>query len=99
MIANWTGLDMPVWCRIAAVETVISLGSYAAAQVPAESKALEGVLGWDRAAGAWIVASVVLAYSIAGGIAVALLRHEAGWQDMVYEGMPGILAGIFVGIV
>jgi sodium/proline symporter len=86
---------MPVWCRIAAVEIVIFLGSYAAAQVPAGGKVLEGVLGGDRAAGAWIVTSMVLAYSIA----VALLRREAGWQDMIYDGMPGILAGIFVGIV
>lgn len=76
VIARWTGKDMPAWRRIAAVMTVIFLGSYAAAQIAAGGKALEGVLGWDRSTGAWIVAAMVLSYSLAGGIRASI------WTDV-----------------
>ncbi len=33
------------------------------------------------------------------GIAVALLWRQAGWQDMLHEGLPGILAGLLIGIL
>jgi len=76
VIASWTGTRMPVWRRIAAIVTVVFLGSYAAAQIAAGGKALEGVLGWDRQTGAWIVAAMVLSYSIAGGIRASI------WTDV-----------------
>jgi sodium/proline symporter len=76
VIARWTGRDMPAWRRIAAVVTVVFLGSYAAAQIAAGGKALEGVLGWDRSTGAWIVAVMVLSYSLAGGIRASI------WTDV-----------------
>jgi len=77
VIARWTGVDMPVWRRLAAVITILFLGSYAAAQIAAGGKALNGVLGWEQTTGAWIVAAMVLSYSIAGGIRASI------WTDAV----------------
>lgn len=76
VIARWTGVDMPLWRVLAAIITILFLGSYAAAQIAAGGKALQGVLGWDRATGAWIVAAMVLSYSIAGGIRASI------WTDV-----------------
>ena len=77
VLARWNGGDMPVWRRLAALITVIFLGSYSAAQLSAGGKALHGVLGWDQATGAWIVAAMVLAYSIAGGIRASIWTDAA----------------------
>ena len=76
VIARWTGRDMPIWRALAAVLTILFLGSYAAAQIAAGGKALQGVLGWDRTTGAWIVAAMVLSYSFAGGIRASI------WTDV-----------------
>ncbi|MGE3692476.1 MAG: sodium/proline symporter [Novosphingobium sp.] len=76
VIAGWTGTRMAVWSKLAAVVTIVFLGSYAAAQIAAGGKALEGVFGWDRTTGAWIVALMVLSYSIAGGIRASI------WTDV-----------------
>lgn len=77
VLARWNGADMPVWRRLAAIITVLFLGAYAAAQISAGGKALQGVLGWDRTMGAWIVALLILSYSIAGGIRASI------WTDAV----------------
>jgi len=77
VIARWTGVDMPIWRRLAAIITILFLGSYAAAQIAAGGKALNGVLGWEQTTGAWIVAAMVLSYSIAGGIRASI------WTDAV----------------
>jgi sodium/proline symporter len=76
VLATWYGNDMVYWRRIAAVITLIFLGAYAAAQIAAGSKALEGVLNWNRTAGAWVVALMVLSYSVAGGIRASI------WTDV-----------------
>ncbi|MFT7227925.1 MAG: sodium/proline symporter [Methylophilaceae bacterium] len=76
VLAKWSGEDMRVWRRIAALFTLVFLGTYAAAQISAGSKALEGVLGWDRSKGAWLVALMVLSYSMAGGIRASI------WTDV-----------------
>ena len=76
VISGWQGVPMPVWRRIAAVLTIVFLGAYAAAQIAAGGKALNGVLGWEQATGAWIVAAMVLAYSMAGGIRASI------WTDV-----------------
>lgn len=77
VISRWTGKDMPVWRRLAALLTIAFLGSYAAAQISAGGKALHGVLGWDQATGAWIVAAMVMVYSIAGGIRASIWTDAA----------------------
>jgi len=38
---------------------------------------------------------VMIAMSL-GGLGVALLWRWLGWHDSVYEGMPGMLAGLLV---
>lgn len=77
VIARWNGEEFAVWRRLAAVVMLIFLGSYAAAQISAGGKALQGVLGWDPAYGAIAVAAMVLAYSVAGGIRASI------WTDAV----------------
>lgn len=94
VLARWNGSDMPVWRRIAAIFTVIFLGAYAAAQISAGGKALHGVLGWDQTFGAWLVALMVLAYCIAGGIRASIWTDAA--QAMVM--MVAMLLLFFVGV-
>ncbi len=76
VLSLWSGVDMPVWRRLAALITIVFLGTYAAAQIAAGGKALNGVLGWPQTTGAWIAAGMVLAYSFAGGIRASI------WTDV-----------------
>lgn len=76
VLARWSGGDMPIWRRLAAFVTIVFLGAYAAAQIAAGGKALQGTLGWEPEMGAWIVAAMVLSYSIAGGIRASI------WTDV-----------------
>lgn len=75
VIARWYGETFGVWRRIAAMIMVVFLIAYAAAQVSAGGKALEGVLGIDPSTGAIAVAVMVLIYSIVGGIRASI------WTD------------------
>ncbi len=77
VLARWHGEDFRVWRRIAAVVMILFLGSYAAAQISAGGKALQGVLGWDPVIGAIAVACIVLAYSVAGGIRASIWTDAA----------------------
>ena len=77
VLARWTGREFAVWRRIAATVMIIFLGSYAAAQIAAGGKALQGVLDWNANLGAVIVSLMILAYSIAGGIRASI------WTDAV----------------
>lgn len=76
VLATWSGGNMLVWRRVAAVLTLVFLGAYAAAQISAGSKALAGVLGWNRTVGASLMAVMVLSYSVAGGIRASI------WTDV-----------------
>ncbi|MBQ1784015.1 MAG: sodium/proline symporter [Gammaproteobacteria bacterium] len=77
LLANWYGRPYSHLRRITALVTLLFLGSYAAAQLLAGSKALHVLLGWPLAAGAVVAAAVVLAYSLAGGIRASI------WTDAV----------------
>lgn len=94
VIARWSGFDMPLWRKLAAIVTIIFLGSYAAAQIAAGGKALEGVLGWDRTTGAWIVAAMVLSYSIAGGIRASIWTDAAQSLVMIVAMTILVVTGI-----
>ena len=94
VIARWTGTDMPVWRRLAAIITVTFLGAYAAAQIAAGGKALQGILGWDQATGAWIVAAMVLSYSIAGGIRASIWTDAAQSLVMIVAMTILVVAGV-----
>lgn len=94
VLAKWSGGDMPVWRRMAAIITVIFLGSYSAAQIAAGGKALHGVLGWEQSTGAWIVAIMVLAYSSAGGIRASIWTDVAQSAVMLFAMSLLFVAGV-----
>jgi len=77
VLATWNGEEFRTWRRIAAVIMIVFLGAYAAAQISAGGKALQGVLGWNPRAGAVVVAGMVLAYSAAGGIRASIWTDAA----------------------
>lgn len=77
VIARWYGEEFVIWRRIAAVVMVVFLGAYAAAQISAGGKALQGVFGWNPATGSVIVATMIVCYSIAGGIRASI------WTDAI----------------
>ena len=77
VLGTWNGGAFAVWRRIAAVVMVVFLGAYAAAQISAGGKALQGVLGWDPRLGAVVIAAVILAYSVAGGIRASIWTDAA----------------------
>lgn len=91
VIARWYGESFHVWRRIAAVIMVVFLGAYAAAQISAGGKALQGVFAWDPAAGAVMVAAMILGYSLAGGIRASI------WTDAVQSAVMLVaMATLFV---
>lgn len=78
VLATWReGQNFAVWRRLAAIIMVVFLGAYAAAQISAGGKALQGVLGWDPKLGAVVVAGMILAYSAAGGIRASIWTDAA----------------------
>ena len=62
---------------IAALITIFFLGTYAAAQLLAGSKALNSLFGWDYAWGIIIGAVIVVVYCFSGGIRASI------WTDSV----------------
>lgn len=94
VLARWHGEEFAVWRRLAAVIMILFLGAYAAAQISAGGKALQGVLGWNPAWGAVAVAVMVLAYSVAGGIRASIWTDAA--QSMVMLAAMALL--LFVAI-
>ncbi len=77
VLARWGGTEFAVWRRLAAIVTIIFLGAYAAAQISAGGKALHGVFDWPPQAGAVLVAVIVLAYSVAGGLRASIWTDTA----------------------
>jgi len=84
VVAKWSGQDFGLWRKIAAVIAVIFLGAYAAAQIAAGGKALQGVLGWSPQTGAMISAALILAYSAFGGIRASIWTDAAQSIVMVF---------------
>ena len=81
MLSRWDGADFRILRRVAAVLTIIFLGAYAAAQLSAGGKALQGVFGWNPDVGAVLVAVVVALYCFAGGIRASI------WTDVLQSGI------------
>ncbi|MEQ8176847.1 MAG: sodium/proline symporter [Amphiplicatus sp.] len=94
VLATWNGEKFAVWRRIAAIIMVIFLGAYAAAQISAGGKALQGMLGWDPKFGAVVAAAMILAYSAAGGIRASIWTDAI--QSFVMLGAMSLL--FFVGV-
>ena len=57
--------------------TIVFLGTYAAAQLNAGSKALHVLFGWDYSIGAIMGAIMVLLYCVAGGIRASIWTDAA----------------------
>ena len=62
--------------KIAGLIVLAFLGTYAAAQLTAGSKALHALFGWDLAAGAVLGALIVVVYCFSGGIRASI------WTDV-----------------
>ncbi|MGD8416777.1 MAG: sodium/proline symporter [Pseudomonadales bacterium] len=77
VLAGWHGNNY-TWVRhLAGVITVVFLGTYAAAQLTAGSKALHVLFGWSEHVGAYIGAGIVLVYCLAGGIRASIWTDAA----------------------
>lgn len=73
--------------------TIVFLGTAAAAQFTAGSKALHVLLGWDYSTGAIVGSIIVLAYCLAGGIRASIWTDAAqGVVMFVSMGLLLILA-------
>ncbi len=91
----WNGVEQKTLRRVAAIITVIFLGSYAAAQLAAGGKALHVIFDWNANTGAVMVAAVVAAYCMAGGIRASIWTDAV--QSMVMIVSMGILLFVAVG--
>ena len=63
--------------RVAALSSMIFLGTYAGAQLTAGSKALSVLFGWDYSVGVLLGAGIVVAYCFAGGIRASIWTDAA----------------------
>lgn len=86
-IPSFIGHGMPggrLVTRVAAVVVLAFLGTYAAAQLTAGSKALHVLFGWDESIGAILGAVIVGAYCFSGGIRASIWTDAA--QSVVMLG-------------
>ena len=77
---------------ISALITIFFLGTYAAAQLLAGSKALNSLFGWDYAWGIMIGAIVVVIYCFSGGIRASIWTDSV--QTIVMIGALLVLLGV-----
>ncbi|MBU0541710.1 MAG: sodium/proline symporter [Gammaproteobacteria bacterium] len=77
LLARWGGTNNRSWQVLAALFSMVFLATYAAAQIAAGGKALEGMLDIPMAIGMSMVAVVVIAYSIAGGMRASIWTDAA----------------------
>ncbi len=83
-LSAWHGADYRRLRLLGGVLTVLFLGTYAAAQLNAGSKALHVLFGWDYGVGAIVGAVIVLLYCFAGGIRASIWTDAA--QSLVMIG-------------
>ncbi len=77
LLSQWGGTNNRSWQVLAALFSIVFLATYAAAQIAAGGKALEGMLDIPMAIGMSMVAVVVIAYSIAGGMRASIWTDAA----------------------
>ncbi len=94
MLANWHGEDYKIVRIVGAILTLAFLGTYAAAQLNAGSKALHVLFGWDYSYGAIIGAIMVLLYCVAGGIRASIWTDAAQSIVMVVAIAIMMIVGI-----
>jgi sodium/proline symporter len=94
VLARWHGEEFATWRRLAAIVMIVFLGAYAAAQISAGGKALQGVLGWDPKVGAIAAAAMILAYSAAGGIRASIWTDAAQSIVMLFAMTALFVVGV-----
>jgi len=77
VLSRWNGTDFRWYRRIAGCLSIVFLGTYAAAQLTAGSKALTVLFGWDYYVGAVLGSAIVVAYCLAGGIRASIWTDAA----------------------
>lgn len=93
-LARWHGTNYTKLRFVIGLVTLVFLGTYAAAQFLAGSKALHVMFGWDYNVGAIIGAVMVFLYCMAGGIRASIWTDAA--QSMVMFVSMGLLC--FIGL-
>jgi sodium/proline symporter len=83
-LSTWHGSNYRLLRMLGGTITVLFLGTYAAAQLNAGSKALFVVFGWEYGVGAVVGAVIVLLYCFAGGIRASIWTDAA--QSIVMIG-------------
>lgn len=94
ILSRWHGQDF-VWVRrLGGLITILFLGTYAAAQLAAGSKALSVLFGWPFQLGAVIGAGIVLAYCLAGGVRASIWTDAAQSMVMIVAMLTLLIMGI-----
>ena len=88
-LSTWHGVDYRKLRLLSGILTVLLLGTYAAAQLNAGSKALYVLFGWEYGAGAIVGSVIVLLYCFAGGIRASIWTDAA--QSAVMIGAMALL--------
>lgn len=94
MLANWDGDNYKIVRIVGALITLAFLGTYAAAQLNAGSKALHVLFGWDYSYGAIIGAIMVMLYCVAGGIRASIWTDAAQSFVMIIAMVVMLVVGI-----
>jgi len=89
ILSRWNDTNYYTLRIIGGIVTIVFLGSYAAAQFNAGSKALHVLFGWDYSVGALIGAGMVLIYCFIGGIRASIWTDVA--QSVVMVGSMALL--------
>jgi len=77
LLSHWHDTNYSALRFIVGLITLLFLGTYAAAQLSAGSKALHVLFGWENYTGALIGTVIVLLYSFAGGIRASIWTDAA----------------------
>jgi sodium/proline symporter len=80
--------------KVAGMIVLAFLGTYAAAQLTAGSKALHALFGWDLVVGAVIGALIVVVYCFSGGIRASIWTDVAQSVVMFFAMLLLLLVGI-----
>lgn len=97
-ISHWHGHNYKALQKIGGIITIAFLGTYAAAQLNAGSKALHVLFDWDYSVGAIIGAVMVLVYCFAGGIRASIWTDAAQSFVMIFAmGLMCVMALIELG--
>lgn len=94
ILSRWDDNDFRLYRRLAALVSLVFLGTYAAAQLTAGSKALSVLFGWDPSVGALIGAVIVVVYCWAGGIRASIWTDAA--QSLVMLVAMTLLFGVAI---